>query len=159
MYPRKPQCEQLLGWLFSGHIQSVYVISRCKVFCIVIRFFPPLVCLYFPLVHFKNGPEYLTKTNSLGFVYIFPFIFIFLLLVCLYFPLVHFKNGPEYLTRRIARVLFIFFPCLYLFSPCLYLFSPCLYFPLVHFKNGPEYLTRRIAWFWGAFLFVWVTLK
>ena len=48
---------------------SVYVISKCKSLCIIINFLVLwFICASFSLVHFKNGPAYLTKETAQVFI-------------------------------------------------------------------------------------------
>ena len=53
---------------FSRHVQSVQWPLGCKVFYIIINFLILWsICLSSSLVHFKNGPKYLTKGDNPGF--------------------------------------------------------------------------------------------
>ena len=70
MHPRYLQCLWLLFLLlFLTNTACLYYHSKCKALCIAIRFLVDwFFCLTYSFVHFKNGPEYLTKGTAWVFI-------------------------------------------------------------------------------------------
>ena len=138
---------------------------ECRALCIVINFLVlRTIFQTSSLVHFKIGPEYLTKETAQAFILLMKFLLqslvlrnCFVLLRYSYFFFLHLLDGVCFQYSQVL-VVFLFFKCSdsFLFS---YFYSLGWFsFPTLHYEHG-TFLQCQILFLYPSCIFLLLCIR
>ena len=130
---------------FSWHIRD-FLCDLCKDLCIVINFVVLWsICLSFSIVHFKNGPEYLTRESAQMIIPLMKFLLqslvsrSFLVLLRYSFPIffLHFILFVGVCFQYSQGLeIFLLSLCCHAFLIWSFYSFCCFSFPIFHYEHG-----------------------